>query len=101
LANLSIEDIDLTQRKARVKGKGKKIRHIHFSQECALVLKEYLQTRKGDGTGALFMGRFGIPLQGGGIYKIIKELGEKETSVNEMGQLLTKIKQTITELAAH
>ncbi|MBM7690750.1 integrase/recombinase XerD [Peribacillus deserti] len=75
LANLSIEDVNIDRRTARVKGKGKKIRDIHFSQECALVLTEYLRIRQHDGTGPLFMGRYG-PLKGQGIYQIIKKLGQ-------------------------
>ncbi|RFU60788.1 tyrosine-type recombinase/integrase [Peribacillus glennii] len=77
LANLSIEDIDLDRRTARVIGKGKKIRHIHFSLDCALLLKEYIQSRQDDGIESLFVGRFGKPLKGQGIYHIIKKLGKK------------------------
>lgn len=44
VSNLNIEDIDIERRTAKVKGKGKKIRYVHFSEECALVLTDYLQT---------------------------------------------------------
>lgn len=77
VSNLTVQEIDLEKRTAEVKGKGKKIRHVHFSVECALVLKDYLRTRSHDKTDSLFMSRFGLPLQASGIYFITKKLGRK------------------------
>lgn len=74
--NLAIQDIDLNRRIAEVKGKGSKIRHVHFSVECALTLKEYLQTRISKPTDPLFMNRFGQRLQSTGVYYVIRKLGE-------------------------
>lgn len=77
LCNLSIGDINLEQRTAKVIGKGKKVRHIHFSVECGIVLKEYLQTRVCEDTEPLFMNRFGQRLGPSGVLKITRDLGKK------------------------
>lgn len=77
VVNLTIQDINIDRRTAEVKGKGKKIRNVHFSEECALVLRDYLRTRSGNLTEPLFMNRFGGPLQSTGIYGVIKKLGER------------------------
>lgn len=75
VAQLSIQDVDLERRTAEVKGKGKKIRKVHFSEECALILKDYLGTRSGDRTEPLFLNRFGQQLRSYAIYKITTKLG--------------------------
>lgn len=77
VVDLTIQDINIDRRTAEVKGKGKKIRNVHFSEECALVLRDYLRTRSGNLTEPLFMNRFGGPLQSTGIYGVIKKLGER------------------------
>ncbi|MGE7667169.1 tyrosine-type recombinase/integrase [Ureibacillus composti] len=76
VAQLTIQDVDLDLRTALVRGKGKKIRYIHFSIECALVLKDYLESRSYEPTSPLFLNHFGNALQAGGIYLIIKKIGE-------------------------
>lgn len=76
VTQLAIQDVDLDKRTAGVKGKGKKIRTIHFSEECGLLLKDYLRTRSGDQTEPLFLNKFNNALGQGGIYKITKKLGE-------------------------
>lgn len=76
-SHLNIQDVELEKRTAIVKGKGKKIRHIHFSEECALVLKEYLATRSGDQEGPLFKNKFGQRLARSGIYDVTTKLGKK------------------------
>ena len=75
-AQLNIEDIQLEKRTVAVKGKGKKIRNIHFSEECALVLKDYLQTRSGKKEEPLFLNRFGQRLSGNGIYVVTTKVGK-------------------------
>ncbi|WP_019243123.1 MULTISPECIES: tyrosine-type recombinase/integrase [Bacillus] len=42
---LNIGDLDLENRTARVRGKGKKIRMVHFSEKCLILLERYLETR--------------------------------------------------------
>ncbi|WP_242171983.1 tyrosine-type recombinase/integrase [Priestia koreensis] len=75
LSNLNIEDIHFESRTAEVTGKGKKIRHIHFSQKCAFVLNDYLRTRLSKVTDPLFMNKFGNPLLTGGIRKVVRKAG--------------------------
>jgi integrase/recombinase XerD len=77
ICNLSIGDITLEKRTAKVIGKGKKVRYIHFSVECAIVLKEYLQSRHCEENASLFMNRFGNPLGSSGVLKILNDLGKK------------------------
>ncbi|WP_434800836.1 tyrosine-type recombinase/integrase [Cytobacillus oceanisediminis] len=76
-SNLNIQDVNLERRTVEVKGKGKKIRFVHFSEECALILKDYLQTRSGDLREPLFMNKFGQRLTKSGIYGITTKLGKK------------------------
>ncbi|WP_019243125.1 MULTISPECIES: tyrosine-type recombinase/integrase [Bacillus] len=77
VSSLNIQDVQLEKRTAIVKGKGKKIRHVHFSEECALVLKEYLATRRDDIEGPLFENKFGQRLTKSGIYLVTTKLGKK------------------------
>lgn len=77
VSNLNIQDINLEQRTAKVMGKGKKLRTVHFSEECALILKDYLQTRSYGEMEPLFMNRKGRRLLPKGIYEITKKLGKK------------------------
>lgn len=77
VSKLTIDDVDLEKRTAEVKGKGKKIRNVHFSEECALVLKEYLKERSCEGKEALFINKFGNRLSSGGVYEITRKIGKK------------------------
>ncbi|MFE1242963.1 site-specific tyrosine recombinase/integron integrase [Fictibacillus sp. NPDC058756] len=76
VSNLDLQDVDMKRRTAEVVGKGKKIRHVHFSEECALILKDYLGTRTSDESDALFLNRKGERLLPKGIYEITKKLGK-------------------------
>ena len=75
LTNLNMEDVNLEKRTAGVKGKGGKIRYIHFSEECALVLKDYLQGREYEATDPLFKNKFGNRLLGNAVRKVVKKVG--------------------------
>lgn len=75
VAQLLIQDVDLNRRTVVVQGKGKKFRKVHFSEECALIIKEYLGTRSHDVKEPLFMTKYGQQLQQQGIYKITTKLG--------------------------
>jgi integrase/recombinase XerD len=77
VSNLNIQDVDFERRTAEVKGKGNKIRQIHFSEECLLVVKDYLRTRSYDGTDPLFMNSKGRRLLPDGIYEVTTRLGKK------------------------
>jgi site-specific recombinase XerD len=81
---LNLEDVNLETRTARVMGKGKKIRPVHFTETCSLLLERYIETRKEKSDPALFISSTtGKRLSIRGIQKIIKEIGKKaEPSVN-------------------
>jgi site-specific recombinase XerD len=51
---LNIGDVDLENRTARVVGKGKKIRDVHFSEKCAILLERYLENRPSAPSAPLF-----------------------------------------------
>jgi len=76
VVGLNRDDINLKQRTALVKGKGSEIRTVHFTEECALVLSDYLQSRKDD-YEFLFLNKFDDRLAKTGIYLIAKKLGER------------------------
>jgi len=76
VTQLTIQDVDLVKRTARVEGKEKKSRTIHFSKECGLLLQAYLRTRFANHTEPLFLTKFNNALGESGIYKITKKLGE-------------------------
>jgi site-specific recombinase XerD len=74
---LNIDDINLENRTARVMGKGKKIRNVHFSEKCAVLLDRYLDSRQEMSSSPLFISiqkknRLGIST----IYKIVRKIGE-------------------------
>ncbi|MBS4195772.1 tyrosine-type recombinase/integrase [Bacillus sp. FJAT-49870] len=73
---LNRADVDLENRIAMVVGKGKKIRQVHFSVKCALLLERYLETRK-DENPALFVTIEGKPrrLSINWMYRIINRMG--------------------------
>ncbi|NLC67858.1 MAG: tyrosine-type recombinase/integrase [Clostridiaceae bacterium] len=73
VSGLDIEDIDLDNRTANVLGKGNKKREVHFSIECALLLKEYLAIDKRD-KGPLFLNKHGKRLKPKGIYRVVVKL---------------------------
>ncbi|KJS15380.1 MAG: hypothetical protein VR69_13585 [Peptococcaceae bacterium BRH_c4b] len=55
---LNIADVDLASRTARVVGKGRRIRQVHFSETYAILLKKYLLTHPKENP-ALFLNRYG------------------------------------------
>lgn len=73
---LDCSDVNIENRSAHVLGKGGRIRQIHFSEKCRVLLERYLESREHEAS-ALFTTsngkRLGIP----GIRKIVKELGEE------------------------
>lgn len=75
---LNIEDVELENRTARVLGKGKKIRHIHFSDKCAIILERYLIAREVKPTSPLFVAeRKESRLSIARIKAIVDEIGKK------------------------
>ena len=75
ISKLNVEDIDLDNRTALVIGKGDKERKVHFSQECALLISEYLSNDPRN-EGPLFLNKYGTRLSDAGIYEIIVKLRE-------------------------
>lgn len=51
---LNLKDIDLPNRTAKVMGKGKKIRYVHFTDKCAVLFEEYLLIREKEATTSAF-----------------------------------------------
>jgi site-specific recombinase XerD len=75
---LNLENVDLENRTARVVGKGKKIRNVHFSEKCAILFERYLDNRQETVTSPLFISfTTGTRLSIQRIQQIIKEIGEK------------------------
>ncbi|MBU8733548.1 tyrosine-type recombinase/integrase [Cytobacillus oceanisediminis] len=77
VSRLSIQDVNLENRSAEVTGKGKRIRRVHFSEECAIALCDYLQTRSSKGIEPLFLDNSGQRIQTKAIYYIIRKLGKR------------------------
>jgi len=73
---LNKEDINLANQTARVVGKGRKIREVHFSQKCALLFEEYLKERW-DLSEALFVTVHGARLGIRRIQKILNAIGKE------------------------
>ncbi|WP_404356445.1 tyrosine-type recombinase/integrase [Cytobacillus firmus] len=75
---LNYEDVDLENRTAQVNGKGHKIRYVHFTEKCAILMNRYLdQGRPSTSSPALFVNFQGERLGIGMMYKIIRGIGEK------------------------
>jgi site-specific recombinase XerD len=55
LHQLNVGDIDLENRTARVMGKGKKIRNVHFSEKCAILLERNLELLQAKESSPLFV----------------------------------------------
>ena len=65
LVSLSLTDLDLKDRTARVLGKGHKTRIVPVGSKCAVALNKWLKERAAwakPGVNALFVGRSGRPL---------------------------------------
>ena len=76
VVGLNIDNIDLAERTAQVLGKGKKLREVHFSEETALHLSEYLRDHPRN-QSALFINKFNQRLGAPGIYSLCRKLGIK------------------------
>lgn len=77
VTKLNREDIDLKNCTARVVGKGKKIRYVHFTDKCAVLFERYLDS-KDKTSPALFVSiRSGKRLSRRGIQRIVAEIGKQ------------------------
>lgn len=77
VSSLSIQDVNLENRYADVIGKGNRVRKVHFSEECSIILSEYLKTRSADGIDPLFLNNSGQRLKSNAIYYITRKIGKK------------------------
>lgn len=75
VSGLNREDVDIENRTARVTGKGKKIRHVHFTDKCALLMEQYLDTTQNQ-SQAIFISEKGERLGTRRIQQILQEMGE-------------------------
>lgn len=73
---LNVDDVDIKNRTATVLGKGSKIRQVHFSSSCAILLEEYIKARPNT-IDALFINSNRKRLSILSIRTMINRLGEK------------------------
>lgn len=78
VCRLDKKDVDFESRTACVLGKGKKIRQVHFTDKCSILLERYLESRNDDHP-ALFVSYRGrlTRLSTSWIGKILNELGKR------------------------
>ena len=77
LVGLTIADLDLAERRAKVVEKGGRSRYVHFKERTERALRRYLDEERPAGSGPrIFVGLRG-PLTTGGIYQILKRLAGK------------------------
>jgi len=77
VSRLDSKDVDLENRTAKIVGKGKKIRQVHFTEKCAILLERYLEMRKEVASPAFFLSSRGNRLSVSQIYRSIREIGIK------------------------
>ncbi|CAM4025273.1 site-specific tyrosine recombinase/integron integrase [Lederbergia lenta] len=78
VSELNREEVDFENRTARVVGKGKKIRYVHFTEKCAFLLERYIiaRNRYHKAQKALFLTSSGRRLSVRTIQYVIKKIGE-------------------------
>lgn len=76
---LELDRLDLKERTALVFGKGRKERTVQFDKATARYLLLWLAQRPDDprGQGRVFLGRDAKPLNGSGLYRVVRSLGER------------------------
>ena len=73
MCSLNRDQVDLNNRECVVHGKGDKERTVYMDSVTALLIRNYLETRK-DGNEALFVTRLGVRFKEGGIRDMLKRL---------------------------
>lgn len=73
-SRLKREEVDFENRTARVVGKGKKIRYVHFTEKCSILLQKYLEIAPK--SVYLFSTSTGKNMNIETIERIIRDLGE-------------------------
>jgi site-specific recombinase XerD len=74
---LNKSDVDLENRSAIVTGKGKKIRRIHFSETCAILLERYYEACQYDDHPAVFLSNYVTRLSKYQMYDIVRGIGDE------------------------
>jgi integrase/recombinase XerC len=73
LSGLDVEDVDLAERRVRVRGKGRKERDVPITGKAAATLEEYLVERSpARGEPAIFLNHRGRRLSAGSVRRIVK-----------------------------
>lgn len=85
LCSLTFDDLDLSSRMIRVKGKGGKERVVPFGKKAQEALREYLKEVPFEGIDYIFLNKNGTKLTSRSVHRIvvkyaIKILGSKEVS---------------------
>ena len=80
---LDKEHLDFENRTAIVKGKGKKIRTVHFTEKCSMILERYLATRT-DKLPYLFVSKLDTRLGISAIRKIVNRIGESAELISSL-----------------
>lgn len=73
---LDKKDINIKERMAIVQGKGGKIRSVHFSDRCAILLKKHLK-RLPENTGKVFINKNGNRLRSKYAHYILSNIGKR------------------------
>lgn len=74
---LNRDDIDLVNRTARVIGKGNKIRQVHFTDKCAVLLEKHMDQSKNKSSALFLSIKRGKRLTIRGMQHIITKLGKE------------------------
>lgn len=81
---LNINDINIKNRTATVKGKRNKIRQVHFNDSCAILLEKYIESHP-ENIEALFLSKYNSRLSKQRIQHIIRDLGIKANLSRKIG----------------
>jgi site-specific recombinase XerD len=76
LTSLRVQDLNLDEEIAFVRGKGHKLREVLFTKPTAEALRRWLKARPKDKGDAVFVGKRG-PLTPSGIYQVLKRLKKR------------------------
>lgn len=75
MTGLDRDAVDLERLECDVHGKGNKERTVYLSEVAAMLLKEYLESRK-DEDPALFVNRYGERIKPGGVREMLNRVAE-------------------------
>jgi len=77
LVGLTLADLDLAERRAKVIEKGNRARYVHFKERTLRALRRYLDNERPNDSGLrVFIGLRG-PLTTTGVYQVLKRLARK------------------------